>query len=249
MKPTRALETSESTPSSMPTPARRTGQTATFLPEMRGTVVARAASRSRPSSVGKSFVASYVSSSVTSFDELAEVDGRRVLVPQVGQLVLDERVVDVRQTTVWVTRRTRVAAEAGVERPLRAQRRARAASASTSAPSPSAPTMIPPTSRKSSSSKPRIVAAGVPIADARGDGRRPLVERHGVAVDGQLDLGEPLLGVLARPLGARRSSCSRCVSVPPVTTSRPASLASRRARRRSRGPGSGSRGTHRSSRS
>ena len=33
------------------------------------------------------------------------------------------------------------------------------------------------------------------------DRRLALVERHGVAVDGELDLGEPLLGVLARPVG------------------------------------------------
>src|SRR5206468_7420193 len=37
-------------------------------------------------------------------------------------------------------------------------------------------------------------------ADARGDGRRPLVERDGVAVDRQLHLGEPLLRVLSAPL-------------------------------------------------
>ena len=35
MKPTRAPEMSESTPSSIPIPARSTGQTATFLPEIR----------------------------------------------------------------------------------------------------------------------------------------------------------------------------------------------------------------------
>ena len=59
--------------------------------------------------------------------------------------------------------------------------------------------MTAPTSRKSSSSKPRIVAAGVPIRP-RSDRRRALVERHRVAVDGQLHLGETLLGVLARPV-------------------------------------------------
>ena len=36
--------------------------------------------------------------------------------------------------------------------------------------------------------------------DARGDGRRPLVERNGVAVRRHLDLVQALLGVLARPL-------------------------------------------------
>ena len=60
--------------------------------------------------------------------------------------------------------------------------------------------MIRPTSRKSSSSKPRIVAAGVPMRTPGGDGRRALVERHGVPVHGQLDLVQPLLGVLAGPV-------------------------------------------------
>ena len=58
MKPTRALETSESTPSSMPSPARRTGQTATFLPAIRSTVVRSSGVSTSSVSVGKSFVAS-----------------------------------------------------------------------------------------------------------------------------------------------------------------------------------------------
>ena len=58
MKPTRALETSESTPSSIPTPARSTGQTATFLPAMRCTVVRSSGVSISTASVGKSFVAS-----------------------------------------------------------------------------------------------------------------------------------------------------------------------------------------------
>ncbi len=70
MNPTRALETSESTPSSMPTPARRTGQTATFLPEMRCAVIRSSGVSISWSSVGKSFVASYVNNSVISFSSL-----------------------------------------------------------------------------------------------------------------------------------------------------------------------------------
>ena len=58
MKPTRALETSESTPSSIPRPARRTGQTATFLPAMRCTSVRSSGVSTSSVSVGKSFVAS-----------------------------------------------------------------------------------------------------------------------------------------------------------------------------------------------
>ena len=84
--------------------------------------------------------------------------------------------------------------------------------------------------------------------DARGDRRRPLVERHGVAVDGQLDL---VRAAPPRPCPstrcARRSSWRRCVSVPPVSTSSPpVHAARRRARRRSRAPGAGTRGTPRS---
>ena len=58
MKPTRALETSDSTPSSIPSPARSTGQTATFLPEIRCTVVRSSGVSISTVSVGKSFVAS-----------------------------------------------------------------------------------------------------------------------------------------------------------------------------------------------
>jgi hypothetical protein len=58
MKPTRAPETSESTPSSIPIPARSTGQTATFFPEIRWTVVRSSGVSISTSSVGKSFVAS-----------------------------------------------------------------------------------------------------------------------------------------------------------------------------------------------
>ena len=70
MKPTRALEISDSTPSSIPTPARKTGQTATFFPEMRGTVARSSGVSTSTASIGKSFVASYVSSSVTSSTSL-----------------------------------------------------------------------------------------------------------------------------------------------------------------------------------
>ena len=52
----------------------------------------------------------------------------------------------------------------------------------------------------SSSVNPRIVDGRRADAHAGGDRRRALVERHGVAVDGDGDLGQPLLGVLAAPL-------------------------------------------------
>jgi hypothetical protein len=58
MKPTRAPETSERTPSSIPIPARSTGHTATFLPEIRCTTVRSSGVSISTSSVGKSFVAS-----------------------------------------------------------------------------------------------------------------------------------------------------------------------------------------------
>ena len=60
MNPTRAPETSERTPSSIPIPARRIGQTATFFPEIRSTVVRSSGVEISTSSVARSFVASYV---------------------------------------------------------------------------------------------------------------------------------------------------------------------------------------------
>ena len=59
-----------STPSSMPSPARRIGQTATFFPEMRGIGVTSSGVSMSTCSIGKSFVASYVRSSVTSSTSL-----------------------------------------------------------------------------------------------------------------------------------------------------------------------------------
>src|SRR5690349_22672549 len=70
MNPTRALEIRDSTPSSIPTPARRIGQTATFLPLMRGKRPTSSGVSTSTSSVGMSFVASYVRSSVTSSTSL-----------------------------------------------------------------------------------------------------------------------------------------------------------------------------------
>src|SRR4051812_39003171 len=66
MKPTRAPEMRSSTPSSIPSPALRMGHTATFLPEMRGIGATSSGVSTSTSSVGKSFVASYVSRYVTS---------------------------------------------------------------------------------------------------------------------------------------------------------------------------------------
>jgi hypothetical protein len=69
-KPTRALETRDRNPSSIPIPARSTGQTATFLPEIRCAVIRSSGVSISASSVAMSFVASYVSSSVISFASL-----------------------------------------------------------------------------------------------------------------------------------------------------------------------------------
>src|SRR4051794_23172651 len=66
MKPTRAPEMRLRTPSSIPSPARRIGQTATFLPEIRWTVVRSSGVSISISSVARPFVASYVRRSVTS---------------------------------------------------------------------------------------------------------------------------------------------------------------------------------------
>ena len=84
-------------------------------------------------------------------------------------------------------------------------------------PSPSAPAMIRPTSRKSSSSKPRIVAAGVPIrtpeATVGGRSSNGTVFRFTVSCtsSSRSSASLPVQSV------ARRSSWRRCVSVPPVS--------------------------------
>ena len=94
MKPTRALEMSESTPSSIPTPARRIGQTATFLPLIRGKRPTSSGVSTSTSSVGQVLRRLVGQEKRDLVDELAEVDGRRALVPQVRELVLDEWVPD-----------------------------------------------------------------------------------------------------------------------------------------------------------
>ena len=126
MNPTRALEMSERTPSSIPTPARSTGQTATFLPEIRGDGD-RLERRLDLDVFGRKLLRRLVGQQQRDLlDELAEVDGRRVLVAQVRQLVLDQRVRHMRDAAGCVaalTRRVRgVAAEPRIERPLRAER-------------------------------------------------------------------------------------------------------------------------------
>ena len=152
-------------------------------------------------------------------DELPEHLRRRRHVAQQPELVPDERVLhlgDVVQRGAPAvdgllaiplspsrsrrgrsgTRGSRDTAGGGRRAPARC-----AASASTSASSASASTTMRPTSRKSSSSNPRIVAACVPTRtpDATVGGR----SSNGTVLRfvGQPDLVEPLLGVLARPLG------------------------------------------------
>jgi hypothetical protein len=58
MNPTRAPGTSDSTPSSIPMPARRIGQTATFFPEIRRADVHSSGVSISTSSCARSFVAS-----------------------------------------------------------------------------------------------------------------------------------------------------------------------------------------------
>ena len=86
--------------------------------------------------------------------------------------------------------------------------------------------MIRPTSRKSSSSKPRIVAAGVPIRtpEATVGGR----SSNGTVLRFVVSLTAWSRSSASLPVHSvrRRSSWSRCVSVPPVRTSRPPSMIS-----------------------
>ena len=79
--------------------------------------------------------------------------------------------------------------------------------------------MIEATSRKSASSKPRIVAAGEPrrTPEATIGGR----SSNGTVLRFAVSLHSSIRSCAASPVHsvARRSSCTRCVSVPPVSTS------------------------------
>ena len=136
------------------------------------------------------------------------MDGRRVLVAQVRELVLDERVLDLDDAaavfvSVTVTTRRRSSSRGSRDRAAASRRAppfgsaARRGRVSRRVRS----TMMRPISRKSSSSIPRIVAAGVPMRTPLAIVGLPLVERNRVAVHGQLHLVQPLLGVLAGPVG------------------------------------------------
>ena len=132
-------------------------------------------------------------------DELAEVDGRRVLVPQVRQLVLDERVSDLGDA-----QETYESCSRGSPGTAAACRRARArgrAARRRSALSFSESTMIDATSAEVVFVEAAHRRCRCAEAHARRDHRRPLVERHRVAVRGQPALLETLLRGEARPLG------------------------------------------------
>src|SRR5205085_9440416 len=145
--------------------------------------------------------------------ELAEVDRGRRTVAEIRELVLDERMRDVREpphaTYVLNPRnpgyRGRFAHSASV----------RERSAFRSASCFNASTMIVPISRKSSSSKPRIVAAGVPMRtpDATVGGR----SSKGTVLRLTVNFTSCSRSSASLPVHSveRRSSCSRWVSVPP----------------------------------
>src|SRR5574338_186882 len=207
MKPTRAPGTSESTASSIPTPARRMGQTATFLPEIRRAVVRSSGVSISISSSARSFVASYVSRSVSSL-----TSWRNICVV----VVTSRRSPSLCWTSGWSTSVTlraadvlgvaacdirRVPPKAGIERAAIAER-------------PGAgPQRV----------EVRILGERVdddpadlfdvvlveaadrdglcPDAHAGGHGRRTLVERHGVPVRRDPHPVKALLRVLSGPVG------------------------------------------------
>src|SRR5215216_7431646 len=102
----------------MPTPARRTGQTASFFPDTRSTSVHSSGVSTRTVSVARSFVASYVSSAVSS---------RTIRRKSPVEVRLSRRYESLCRTSGWSTWTTvdtlkltgdavgRVAAEPGVE--------------------------------------------------------------------------------------------------------------------------------------
>ncbi len=78
----------------MPTPARRIGQTATFLPEMRGTDVALERRRDLHLLRGQVLRRLVRQQQRQLVDEPAEVGRRRALVAQQAELVLREGMAD-----------------------------------------------------------------------------------------------------------------------------------------------------------
>ena len=245
----------------MPMPARRIGQTATFLPEIRRAVVRSSGVSISTSSSARSFVASYVSSSVSSLTSWRNIcvvvvtsRSRPSLCWTSGCVTSVTRPVDASRSVLVSTsspsfrRRGRPTCRGRAGGVRRARRSARG-SATTSASLASASHMIRPTSRKSSSSKPRIVIAGVPT-------RKPDATVGGRSSNGTV------LRFTVIPTSARRSSASFPLhSVRRRSTSRSACrcrrsarrgrppAATRRAHRRSRAPRSGTRGTAPSRRS
>src|SRR4051812_46350753 len=185
MKPTRAPEMRSSTPSSIPSPALRMGHTATFLPEMRGIGATSSGVSTSTSSVGKSFVASYVSRYVTSSTSLRKCTVGVSLSRRYESLCWTSGC----RTSVTVIGRSRsvrrVPAEARVERPPVAQPE----SAVTQLLDARCLVQRVHDDRADLAEVVHVEAAhrrgGCAEPDAGGDHRRALVERHGVPVCGQ----------------------------------------------------------------
>src|SRR5829696_9249850 len=255
MNPTRAPETSDSTPSSIPIPARSTGQTATFFPEMRCTVVRSSGVSISTSSVGKSFVASYVRSSVTSFAILRKCTVGVSFSRKYESLCWTSGCsTTIRRSPCWTATAPAgrspappsPAAAAGIllSGPVLLTLSPPAAPAAAAQPCERARSRRRSRDVGREAAEPRIervlvAESGAPGCegrdvcaltkrldddlsdlgevlldeaahrrrwgsdpDSRGDCRRLLVEGHRVAVHGQLDVGEPLLRVLAGPVRA-----------------------------------------------
>src|SRR4051794_3230644 len=208
MKPTRAPEMRLRTPSSIPSPARRIGQTATFLPEIRWTVVRSSGVSISISSVARPFVASYVRRRVTSSTSWRK---RCVGVES------SRSIPSLCWTSGWSTTTTalfaaavrvsgsfigRVAAETGVQRSLFAERATSLAEG----------VEIRIRAERAGDDLPHLAQVvlveaahghrGGAETNAGGLHGRALVEGNGVPVGGDLHLMEPLLGRLARPVAA-----------------------------------------------
>ena len=214
----------------MPTPARRIGHTATFFPEMRSTSASSFGVVTRTVSVGSSFVASYVRSSVSSLTSWRNIWVFVCSSRSRPSLCADERMLDrdeLRGGRRGPRHRPHVLergepAEPRVERARLAEREAaRPQCLEAGFGAESASTMMLATSRRSASSNPRIVTAGVPS-------RTP-----DATVGGRSSYGTVLRFAVMRiscsrssasfPVQSerRRSSWTRCVSVPPVSRSMP----------------------------
>ena len=236
-------------------PARRIGQTATFLPEIRATVVRSSGVSISTSSVGEVLRRLVREEQRQLVDELAEVCVVVSTSRSRPSLCWTSGCRDLEPSVASVDAHRVIVASSSRGSPGRAGARSQSARCGRERGEIGVVGRARRTMIAADLAEVVLVEAAHrrrrrADADARRDRRRPLVERHGVPVDGDPDL---VRAAPPRPCPStpsrRRSICSRCVSVPPVRTSRPPSISAAASASALRAPAPGTRGTPRSRRS